>query len=198
MLITGFAITSTKWSPKYGCSRGEVYRAEKNSLRHIITVLEIVHHRYNARCEARYKALLYNWEYQTPGRWTDGIDSEQYQKQERDHRRKLDVADLLFDTLGIPEPGLADISHIIHVLKCLLLQLLFRSFSIFPGTVRPRCTTMPWSIWPALVVLWGVCWMFYPPRPDKQSEHRRTLHSEIGNSQQGEFEISYVLMCRDQ
>jgi hypothetical protein len=20
---------------------------------------------------------------------------------------------------------------------------------------------MPWTIWPALVVLWGVCWMFY-------------------------------------
>jgi hypothetical protein len=26
---------------------------------------------------------------------------------------------------------------------------------------RPPCTTMPWNIWPALVVLWGVCWMFY-------------------------------------
>jgi hypothetical protein len=26
---------------------------------------------------------------------------------------------------------------------------------------RPLCTTMPWNIWPALVVLWGVCWMFY-------------------------------------
>lgn len=23
------------------------------------------------------------------------------------------------------------------------------------------CLTMPWTIWPALVVLWGVCWMFY-------------------------------------
>ncbi|KAI8679318.1 C2H2-type domain-containing protein [Fusarium keratoplasticum] len=21
---------------------------------------------------------------------------------------------------------------------------------------------MPWTIWPALIVLWGVCWMFYP------------------------------------
>lgn len=33
---------------------------------------------------------------------------------------------------------------------------------------RPPCTTMPWSIWPALVVLWGVCWMFYnsPPPAD--------------------------------
>ncbi|KAK4187009.1 hypothetical protein QBC35DRAFT_499817 [Podospora australis] len=33
----------------------------------------------------------------------------------------------------------------------------------FPSGVRPNCTTMPWTIWPALVVLWGVCWMFYSP-----------------------------------
>lgn len=33
----------------------------------------------------------------------------------------------------------------------------------FPNRRRPPCTTMPWNIWPALVVLWGVCWMFYPP-----------------------------------
>jgi hypothetical protein len=26
--------------------------------------------------------------------------------------------------------------------------------------LRAPCTTMPWTIWPALVVLWGVCWMF--------------------------------------
>ncbi|ETS86056.1 hypothetical protein PFICI_04081 [Pestalotiopsis fici W106-1] len=31
---------------------------------------------------------------------------------------------------------------------------------------RPKhitCATMPWSIWPALVILWGVCWMFHSP-----------------------------------
>ena len=31
----------------------------------------------------------------------------------------------------------------------------------FHGNRRYLCTTMPWVIWPALVVLWGVCWMFY-------------------------------------
>ncbi|KAI8723098.1 C2H2-type domain-containing protein [Fusarium sp. LHS14.1] len=36
------------------------------------------------------------------------------------------------------------------------------SYSEFPGRIRPPCTTMPWTIWPALIVLWGVCWMFYP------------------------------------
>lgn len=38
----------------------------------------------------------------------------------------------------------------------------FWSYSEFPGHIRPPCTTMPWTIWPALIVLWGVCWMFYP------------------------------------
>lgn len=41
------------------------------------------------------------------------------------------------------------------------LVLLFCVFSEFPCRLRPLCTTMPWTIWPALVVLWGVCWMFY-------------------------------------
>ena len=31
----------------------------------------------------------------------------------------------------------------------------------FPNNFRHPCTTMPWTIWPALAVLWGVCWMFY-------------------------------------
>jgi len=32
--------------------------------------------------------------------------------------------------------------------------------SEFPNNIRHICTTMPWTIWPSLVVLWGVCWMF--------------------------------------
>lgn len=47
----------------------------------------------------------------------------------------------------------------------LILTLSFVLFFIhaeFPGGRRYLCTTMPWTIWPALVVLWGVCWMFYP------------------------------------
>jgi hypothetical protein len=36
-------------------------------------------------------------------------------------------------------------------------------FLTFPDSLRHPCTTMPWTIWPALVVLWGVCWMFYGP-----------------------------------
>ncbi|KAK4187010.1 hypothetical protein QBC35DRAFT_251150 [Podospora australis] len=40
-----------------------------------------------------------------------------------------------------------------------LLETVFQ----FPRGMRHLCTTMPWTIWPVLVVLWGVCWMFYPP-----------------------------------
>ena len=45
--------------------------------------------------------------------------------------------------------------------KVLYLLLLYLSFSEFHNRLRPPCTTMPWTIWPVLVVLWGVCWMFY-------------------------------------
>lgn len=38
--------------------------------------------------------------------------------------------------------------------------LFYRFFTEFPSGIRHLCTTMPWTIWPALVVLWGVCWMF--------------------------------------
>jgi hypothetical protein len=38
-----------------------------------------------------------------------------------------------------------------------------RRFLTFPDNLRRSCTTMPWTIWPTLVVLWGVCWMFCGP-----------------------------------
>lgn len=47
--------------------------------------------------------------------------------------------------------------------KLFYLVLFFSFFSEFPNSFRHLCTTMPWTIWPALVVLWGVCWMFYGP-----------------------------------
>ena len=34
-------------------------------------------------------------------------------------------------------------------------------FADWPDGQRPLSTTMPWTIKPSLVVLWGVCWMFY-------------------------------------
>lgn len=40
------------------------------------------------------------------------------------------------------------------------ILLLYHLFFESPGRIRHLCTTMPWTIWPALVVLWGICWMF--------------------------------------
>jgi len=34
-------------------------------------------------------------------------------------------------------------------------------FFVYPSGKRPLSTTWPWNIRPSLVVLWGVCWMFY-------------------------------------
>jgi hypothetical protein len=52
-------------------------------------------------------------------------------------------------------------------LKLYEILRFFCKFSEFPDRIRPPCTTMPWTIWPALVVLWGVCWMYRPPIGDR-------------------------------
>jgi hypothetical protein len=91
------------------------------------------------------------------------------------------------------DPILNDILLILCFLKWLVLQMLFYGFSMFPGTIRPRCTTMPWSIWPALVVLWGVCWMFIYPGLDKQAEHDKGLGSLIDAYQQGKHRLLYYM-----
>ncbi len=51
-------------------------------------------------------------------------------------------------------------------------------FSEWPNGQPPLNTTMPWNVKPSLVVLWGVCWMFFegddawmthkPPPPQSQ------------------------------
>ena len=51
-------------------------------------------------------------------------------------------------------------------LKYLTFFSLF--YSEHPNGIRKLCTTMPWSILPSLAVLWGVCWMFYPPWPSQE------------------------------
>jgi len=56
-----------------------------------------------------------------------------------------------------------ELMQTIRLYIALILNEVYSRFSEFPGGIRPPCTTMPWTIWPALVVLWGVCWMFYTP-----------------------------------
>lgn len=36
-------------------------------------------------------------------------------------------------------------------------------FAEWPNGQRPLSTTWPWNVKPSLLVLWGVCWMFYGP-----------------------------------
>lgn len=38
---------------------------------------------------------------------------------------------------------------------------LYQAVFEFPNNLRHICTTMPWTIAPALLVIWGVCWMFF-------------------------------------
>lgn len=56
-----------------------------------------------------------------------------------------------------------ELMQTIRLYITLVLNEVYSGFSEFPNSMRPPCTTMPWTIWPALVVLWGVCWMFYTP-----------------------------------
>lgn len=55
---------------------------------------------------------------------------------------------------------------LLRIFQFLLKDIGFEGFGVFPNRQRPRCTTMPWNLWPSLVVLWGVCWMFYDPWSD--------------------------------
>ena len=42
-----------------------------------------------------------------------------------------------------------------------MLSNTWTNFTEWPGGRRPLNTTWPWDVKPALMVLWGVCWMFY-------------------------------------
>lgn len=77
---------------------------------------------------------------------------EQLERVEYERERIERLMEVIYRTL----------SWIGKLFEQLMKALLFIcNFSEFPNKFRPPCTTMPWNIWPALVVLWGVCWMFY-------------------------------------
>ncbi len=46
-------------------------------------------------------------------------------------------------------------------------------FAEWPNGPRPLSTTWPWNIKPSLLVLWGVCWMFYGPSSDNKRRPTR-------------------------
>ena len=56
-------------------------------------------------------------------------------------------------------------------------------FSEWPGGRRPLSTTWPWNIRPSLVVLWGVCWMFYDNSTRSVGQSRQQLEErEVASS----------------
>lgn len=61
-------------------------------------------------------------------------------------------------------------------------RLTLNWFSEWPGGRRPLSTTWPWNIKPSLVVLWGVCWMFYDNSTRSAQELRQQLENEEGAS----------------
>ena len=46
-------------------------------------------------------------------------------------------------------------------------------YAEWPNCHRPLSTTWPWNIKPSLLVLWGVCWMFYGPSDNNENRTTR-------------------------
>lgn len=68
----------------------------------------------------------------------------------------------------------------VQFLEKLFKALMFIcAFSVFPNERRPLCKTMPWDMIPSLVVLWGVCWMFYIPSNAPQENQDAILDSRF-------------------
>lgn len=57
-------------------------------------------------------------------------------------------------------------------------------FAEWPNSHRPLSTTWPWNIKPSLLVLWGVCWMFYGPIGNNRK--RRPTRNPRGAAQLSE------------
>lgn len=89
----------------------------------------------------------------------------------------LDLISFLYQTLVRRRRILPN-----YLIASLSFSHLIKLTSEFPNNIRHPCTTMPWTIWPALVVLWGVCWMFTPNPPHGAN----TVHNSFtGRSIQG-------------
>lgn len=73
--------------------------------------------------------------------------------------------------LGILE---AELHHWYH---CWQQQEQFHDgfYTEWPSGRRPLSTTWPWNIKPSLLVLWGVCWMFYGSGANQTNERRESI-----------------------
>ncbi len=55
-------------------------------------------------------------------------------------------------------------------------------FTEWPSGRRPLSTTWPWNIRPSLVILWGVCWMFFPPEQNNEVKPRSPAQQLVDQS----------------
>ncbi len=84
---------------------------------------------------------------------------EELQKRKEQRKEQLELLKILWGHLDT----IIELMQTVRVYITLILDTVSSGFSEFPNSMRPPCTTMPWTIWPALVLLLGVCWMFDNP-----------------------------------
>jgi hypothetical protein len=84
---------------------------------------------------------------------------EELQKRKEQSKDQLELLKILWGHLDT----IIELMQTVRVYITLILDTVSSGFSEFPNSMRPPCTTMPWTIWPALVLLLGVCWMFDNP-----------------------------------
>ena len=114
----------------------------------------------------------------------------------------LDLTTTLLDRLqnSIREKFVANLEHLLRCLRQTALDAIIRHylnivtayilhwhhywqyqrridegwFAEWPNNQRPLSTTWPWNVKPSLLVLWGVCWMFYgSPVHNNSTRNRR-------------------------
>ena len=56
-------------------------------------------------------------------------------------------------------------------------------FAEWPSGRRPLSTTWPWNVRPSLLVLWGVCWMFYGNEGMPRKPQAAEFHSDFRTGQ---------------
>ena len=73
-------------------------------------------------------------------------------------------------------------------------------FSEWPSGRRPLSTTWPWNIKPSLVVLWGVCWMFYgnilpPSESGEPDEGNRLWQQQLTTQPSMQNYGTHLFLC---
>lgn len=130
---------------------GALRTAALLALRKKIRTLENLRRRIDRKCETN-KNVNKHIVGDNSGAYNEEKEEEVVEEVDEERETRKWLLQLLLDLL----------ERLAFLMLRLLHIRLYKSKSAeFPNRQRPLCTTMPWTIWPSLVVLWGVCWMFY-------------------------------------